>query len=522
MDGKPNFSQLDSYTIQFITSVRRVLNRHAVVSALIWAALAGMVSATLIAACFTLRGYRVEPVWLLVALGSAATVFLFSYFRNRSSVSAAAGFADEFFSLSDGLKSSIEFRDGKGGFERLAMEWTDSACAGKKTSDIPRPETRRRLLLIAMFAALTVLMISLDDSPEVSRRLRDGEASLALTAELDEALKRQLAELEKSGDGEMAREFDKSGIKEDIEALAARRDRKEAAKEYARIERRLDKMLENAKFAEDKAMLAEIAKELAKKQSMRSLSRALSDKKFKQAAGELKDMNPSATPKGEKFASDRLRKLKDLMDRLKAAVERAGQGGRFGKQAQKMCQSMSDATPGLERMVSGENGDMDESVNKLGSEMDAMCDALRNHGAKCSFMAKMEALRKQLSQAQSKALGQMAMMMSGAGNPSPGMGDNNGQDAAMGVGTGSDDSRNHEIDADPESGSLTALTGKKGSGPSNRAVEEAASGRGVAGSARRRLDSDYKRQFESFISRDDIPPSMKSGVKKYFQIIHGE
>ena len=30
----------------------------------------------------------------------------------------------------------------------------------------------------------------------------------------------------------------------------------------------------------------------------------------------------------------------------------------------------------------------------------------------------------------------------------------------------------------------------------------------------------YKRQAENFISREDVPESMKSGVKEYFRIIH--
>jgi len=57
-------------------------------------------------------------------------------------------------------------------------------------------------------------------------------------------------------------------------------------------------------------------------------------------------------------------------------------------------------------------------------------------------------------------------------------------------------------------------------GPSSSSVESAESGGGVAGRANVAKQREFKQQFESLVHRDDIPESLKLGVREYFERVH--
>jgi hypothetical protein len=87
-------------------------------------------------------------------------------------------------------------------------------------------------------------------------------------------------------------------------------------------------------------------------------------------------------------------------------------------------------------------------------------------------------------------------------------------------GTGTVASRRDERDELVDNGQTQQLKGIKGTGESLTTTESAESGSGTStrkGDARQRA---FQRQFESFVAREDVPDQVKSGVKRYFEVIH--
>jgi hypothetical protein len=87
-------------------------------------------------------------------------------------------------------------------------------------------------------------------------------------------------------------------------------------------------------------------------------------------------------------------------------------------------------------------------------------------------------------------------------------------------GTGTVASRRDERDELVDNGQTQQLKGIKGTGESLTTTESAESGSGTStrkGDARQRA---FQRQFESFVAREDVPEQVKSGVKRYFEVIH--
>ena len=66
----------------------------------------------------------------------------------------------------------------------------------------------------------------------------------------------------------------------------------------------------------------------------------------------------------------------------------------------------------------------------------------------------------------------------------------------------------------------TQLTGMKGDGPSQIAVEDAADGGAVTQRRAAAKRVEFRTQLESLVRREDVPESLKDGVKTYFEVIH--
>ena len=77
-----------------------------------------------------------------------------------------------------------------------------------------------------------------------------------------------------------------------------------------------------------------------------------------------------------------------------------------------------------------------------------------------------------------------------------------------------------ETDKRKDNGNNTKLKGIKGSGPSITQLQAADDGDGTTRRKSSAKQRDFKRQFESFVEREDIPEDLKSGVKEYFTKIH--
>jgi len=90
------------------------------------------------------------------------------------------------------------------------------------------------------------------------------------------------------------------------------------------------------------------------------------------------------------------------------------------------------------------------------------------------------------------------------------------------AGWGSNSARRDAEDELVDNGQTTQLKGIKGNGPSLKSLEAADDGSGVSTQQATHRARNYQKQFESFVQREDVPEQVKQGVKRYFEVIHGE
>jgi hypothetical protein len=126
---------------------------------------------------------------------------------------------------------------------------------------------------------------------------------------------------------------------------------------------------------------------------------------------------------------------------------------------------------------------------------------LKNMHGKRMAKSKLDALRQALAQAQGFTQGQTQQL--GLGGKEPGK--------------GSSWSERKERDDSQKNGALTQLQGQHGEGPSLSAVEDSDSGAGVSTRKGTAKERDFAQQMESFVQRDDVPESLKLGVRNYFE-----
>jgi len=146
------------------------------------------------------------------------------------------------------------------------------------------------------------------------------------------------------------------------------------------------------------------------------------------------------------------------------------------------------------------------SKNKLGERLGKLGQKLGKMGMKRDAKMKLLGMCKKAGQCQGFMQG-LAMSPFAA----PG-----GKEA----GVGSIESRREGAEELTDNGNTSQLKGQKGSGPSLTKVEAADDGTGVSSRRGEAKERTFKKQFESFVQREDVPEDVKDGVKNYFNALH--
>jgi hypothetical protein len=151
------------------------------------------------------------------------------------------------------------------------------------------------------------------------------------------------------------------------------------------------------------------------------------------------------------------------------------------------------------------DGDFDGPVARANGLLDQFDGKLRRMHAKGRAQGKLDQMLRGLAEARGMAKDEEMrfQQLAAGGGKAPG--------------TGSVDSRREGVDDSPDGGGLAQLKGQHGDGPSLSAVESAESGTGVSGRRGEARSREFSRQIESFVQRDDIPDTLKLGVRNYFE-----
>ena len=521
--------QIDS----FIQQVRQRLTIRRSIRAVLGALLVGSIALLIVAAVYALQGYSVPRFWYsgtaLVCLLAAIVIAM----KRRATPAEATQYADEHFHLKDAVTSAkrFELQQKSGGFYDLQHAATQQATTGLDASAVStRPPSKFAAAAgaLALAAGLTAFI---SPSKAVLDRIALEEQTEKRSEEVIEELTKQVEELQKSLDGEEKELVNAAELQKWVEQLKSTKDQKDAMRQLAELERKLNEAAKNlALQRKDEQLLKKAGEELQKEEDpeARELGKKLEQEKFKQAAEKLKEMKDGEKKDGEKPQKKTMDEKKKELAKLKAAAKRMASAARQQKQKKNSKENgeerenSGDQDQNLEDLMEEmdedankmdeamEEGDMEKCElceGKLGEKLDKLGKKLGRMDAKKSAQSKLLGLNKKLGQCQSycQGKGQGLAQMPGGLKP----------------GEGTDNSRRKEKDAFTDNGQTTQIKGQKdGQGPTLSQIESADDGTGTSHRKAEAKQRNFSKQFESFVQREDVPDDVKEGVKNYFKAVH--
>lgn len=503
---------------------------------------------------FVTRGFSVPFIIpaILCGLGFVSTIafFLTKRMDNHSAVIEA----DHFFDLKDGITTARHLAVHAPDEPTTILQWNWLSpklpdCDPRAISQ-PFPVKLGSFATILAAIAITLCLLPPSDSVRAEQEL--AEITRKRVAESKQELEKLIEELEKDIVGEDEDEnIDMDEFRKMVKAIDETGDRAEAARQFARIERKVRDATRGLDQQRDEETLKLAAKELQKSDDTeaRKIGKKLDEKELKEAAELLeklapKKIDPKDLKKGDAKKQEKLDEAKKDLAKMRAATKRlaaAGkqrqaarqaQGGGAGANAQggesegaegdgeaqgegkpledmlaELDAAAEQMEEDLEEMEFDPDAEWDEDAEDNEGEMMKMKGQLGKHlkkmHGKRQAKSKMDALRNALAQAQANAQGQSNSQSSGQG----------GKEA----GKGSSWSERKEQDDSQKNGQLAELKGQHGEGPSLSAVEDSESGSGVSSRKGSAKERDFARQMESFVQRNDVPESLKLGVRNYFE-----
>jgi hypothetical protein len=538
---------------KFVRQVRERLNRHLWLDILIRCMCAAGVVLVIVGLSYILRGYHVPLFWYpaILFLAVIVTSGLWLFFR-RSSDDAAIH-TDKQFELKDAVRSYKGFSNAhkQGGIYDLQAGHTKTELEKVSVTDVRYgwPVRTTGVCIVLMFSS--VLLALKADSPKIAQRRQTAEQILLDTDQINEQIKdvlEQIKEQAKTDDIEKLVAPDK--LQAMVDELKKTPDLKDAMRQYARLEKKLNNVLSKLQQRKDEQLYEKMGKVLQKHDRAKALGNRLTQKQYKEAAKELEKFkidkkSPIANQRKQleqlksisermanearqnKSSSDAAKLAKNLdkaASNLSKALNSSGNssGSQNPKGSQQSSSSQSSSSQGSSSQGSDSQGSGSEGSDGVNESLSEMAENLNNLDAKRKAQSAIEKLCESLSQCQGK-LSDKSGNGDGKGNGSGqgngnGIGDGSGQ--GDGIGSGSSSNTNTNINNSPATGDKSVLKGIKGQGPSVNTTEAALGGSGSSSGSKARLIKQYKYQAESFIRREDVSEAVKSGVKEYFENIH--
>lgn len=501
---------------------------------MLWTLTIGLAITLAAAATYILRGYAVPvSVYLVIGAITVATAIAAACLR-RLSTHDAAHFVDGHFQLHDAVISAREFavEDNSTGLRHLQVQTTSETVQTLDTDSIHYPTPARLITVCAILAIAALLSAFKQPSPEVLERLAMEEQTLQLTEDFNKQLEEELKALEEAiDDPEERKLMEADKLRKWVDELAATKDQKEAMRQMANLEKKITRMANKLAQKKTEQLMAKVAKELDQERAHKELADKLKQQKYKAAAKDINKLRPKAKKLSEQ--KKELAKLKSAAQRMASAARNSrnsskrpgSQSNSKGKPNQQQ-QDLEDMLESLESDVAAYEGELEEmelsmqkgkltkadlskaqlSQGKIGDKLALLDQKLDSLGAAKALQKKLLMLGKKLGQGQGWLAGRAPSPFAAPGGKEPGV--------------GSSDSRREAQDELVDNGQTTELKGTKGNGPSLTKIEAAEDGTGVSFRKAEAKQRAFQRQYESFVSREDVPDDVKGAVKEYFTTIH--
>ncbi|MGJ8672795.1 hypothetical protein [Rubritalea sp.] len=319
----------------FLSRVAKRLNLNTTIKASIYGALAFALVGILLALVYVLRGYAVP--WYVFAI-SITVAFLTSIIltaRSWHDKRKAADFADRHFNLKNGIITSLHLAEQEDNqLNPLQQQWTAQQVSTCNASTIPLTYSKKLAVCAFLLTTVTASMALIPTSSHIiEQQIETAETKQRTQHAIDE-LKKVVEEMEKDLSEEEAKEIDMDAIKQKVDSLEATGDRKEAVRQFARLEQKAREMSKSLEQKRDQETLKKAIEQLKKSPSReaKEIAKKLEDKDFKEAAKQLKALQPKKTnPKESKEkqlaeARKQIEKLRSVSKQLASASKSSQQG----------------------------------------------------------------------------------------------------------------------------------------------------------------------------------------------------
>lgn len=543
---------------QFVAFVRRRVNLHRLWSALIWAVVAGAGMLAAVGLAYAIQGYAVPNAWIAGSIGFAIAGGVVGWLSSRLNTEQSARFVDKFYNLQDAVASYLHFaRSGRtDGYYALQAAHTQRQVEQLTPEAVAYQPPRRGIALAAGLVAVALPLSLRGPSAAVVEQQRQELAIQQTTETANKELKELVEELHQATEDPFEKELlDADKLRKWVASLEVTKDHKEALRQYAQLERELNKARLAIERKKDEQLLDRAAERLKEDRETKPLAEELAQKKYQQAAEKLEEMKPAADkPMSEQ--RKQLARLKAASQRMAAAARaskspQAGEQSKSGQKSKAKAAKSGEAkggqgSSGGEGAGSGEGGgelaenleeleasvaELDESLKECERQEGEFGECDKKSQSECqacqqSVESKLNKLCKNLTRlairrdAENK-LCKLCEKCSACQGMCNGQCNKPGaQPGGKKAGWGSNTARREGSDELADNGQTTQLKGQKGAGPSLTTVESAEDGSGVSSRQTAERQRQFQRQFESFVEREDVPEQVKSGVKNYFQLIH--
>ena len=566
---------------RFVEQVRERLNRHLGLDLFIRSLCAAGAILLLIGLSYLLRGRRVPLFWYPVVPGVALIGGAAWWGLRRRSFDDAAAYTDRRFQLKDAVRSYEGFAraDQRDGIYELQAEHTEAAVEQVRATDVKYRWPMRTVFLCTGLLLSSALLTLKAESPKVTEAQHRGEQVLAETAQINEEIEDLLEQIKEEAKAE---EIEKliapERLEEMVEELKETPDLKDAMRQYAKLEKELNTVLSKLQQRQDEQLYKKMGEALQESDQAKALGKKLAERKYKEAAEELKKhkIDKTASPEDQHKQLEKLKAVSQRMaseaERSRSACKAAELAKRLDKAAKAASKAMKSASNSAGRQSatgsqqgargsgtqgssssgsgsqgsgsqgSGSQGSSSQGTSSAGSGSQGtpsqgsgsaasgsqgggsgsggsdganeclgdMAENLSDLDARCKAESMIQGFCKSLSQCQGK-------LCNGGGDKPGGDGS---ADGGLEPGTGSSSNTNANVNNTRSTGDKSVLKGTKSQGPSVTMTEAATDGSGTSTGSNARLIQQYRHQAESFIRREDVSETVKSGVKEYFERIH--
>jgi myosin heavy subunit len=358
----------------------------------------------------------------------------------------------------------------------------------------------------------------------VLKRWRQEKETAAKTEEINEVLREELKELAK----QLPEDADVSAkeLRELAEKLGTTSDLREAMRQYAELERRMQQAAQRMDQRETEELLRQAGEALANDPAHRDLARMLQQKDFQQAAERLKSLTPSEST-DPAAAAQQMEKLKSAAQRMGHTAKEFAQRNGEKKASDpssvvSQMQALDEAVRKLDQaMRNGSQSQQQQQSQQQKQQQQQQCKQCQSQCQSCAnqlsqSMQKCGQCRSMAQQMKSlcNSLSQCSNYLNGQGQ-CPGGNKSGGKQA----GKGTEQTRRTIMDPTVTPSTDLQIKGQMGQGPSDKTTEDADSGDTVASGVGASRERSYTRQAESFVRREDVPAEVRQGVKTYFETL---